>query len=187
MKTETHAPKSSDRLLQALATLAALLDRTINEVKILDEDFEKRLTQAVRETESSLQQKADSHLEEVVESVRKELKIERERLHRERDRTTQASLEWEAEKRILEAECVKARQAAVEARAAQEKAEKAQASGVSTETVRREIARIETKLKEISAVIDDPASELSTVIRKNVERAELESYLRGMRFAVDGK
>jgi hypothetical protein len=32
-------------------------------------------------------------------------------------------------------------------------------------------------------LIDDPASALSTVMRKNVEKTELESYLRGIRFA----
>ena len=32
-------------------------------------------------------------------------------------------------------------------------------------------------------LIDDPASALSTVMRKNVEKVELESYLRGIRFA----
>jgi hypothetical protein len=37
-------------------------------------------------------------------------------------------------------------------------------------------------IQEISKVVEDPETELSVVIRKNVERAELESYLRGLRF-----
>jgi hypothetical protein len=32
--------------------------------------------------------------------------------------------------------------------------------------------------------MEDPDIELSTVVRKNVERAELESYLKGIRFAL---
>ena len=38
-------------------------------------------------------------------------------------------------------------------------------------------------LAEVIKLIDDPASALSTVMRKNVEKAELESYLKGIRFA----
>ena len=37
IKTESRA---ADRILEALSTLAALLNRTINEVKTLDSDFE---------------------------------------------------------------------------------------------------------------------------------------------------
>jgi len=43
---------------------------------------------------------------------------------------------------------------------------------------------VEGIVREISAVIEDPTSELSIVIRKNVERAELESYLKGIRFVL---
>ena len=38
-------------------------------------------------------------------------------------------------------------------------------------------------LTEVMKLIDDPASALSTVMRKNVEKSELESYLKGIRFA----
>jgi hypothetical protein len=34
--------------------------------------------------------------------------------------------------------------------------------------------------------MEDSSTDLSTVIRKNVEKAELESYLRGIRFALNG-
>ena len=200
--------------MQALSTLAALLDRTINEVKVLDGDFQKRLTQAVHETEASLQRRADEQLSraleetarkiraqvseemnEVVAGVRKELKAEREKLNHELDRTTATATQWEAEKRQLQAECAQSRKVLVEAKITQEMAEKAAANaiakaaagGVKSEPVRKEIQRVEELVKSVSAVIDDPSTELSTVIRKNVERAELESYLRGMRFAIDGK
>src|SRR6185436_19750416 len=169
---------STDRLMQALSTLAALLDRTINEVKLVDDDFQKRLTQAIRETETSFQQ---------------DLKAEREKLSHELDKATTSATQWESEKRQLLADCAQTRKMLVEAKIAQEMAEKAAtaalaraASGVKSEPVRKEIARVEELIKSVSAVIDDPTTELSTVIRKNVERAELESYLRGMRFALDG-
>jgi hypothetical protein len=118
MKTATtQAPKATDRLMTALSTVAALLDRTLNEVKSLDDDFQKRVAQAV--------------LEAVAETKT--------------------------------------------------------AEPAASEAVRREVERIEKHIKEVAALIDDPATELSTVIRKSVERAELESYLRGIRFALEGK
>jgi predicted nucleic acid-binding Zn-ribbon protein len=45
-----------------------------------------------------------------------------------------------------------------------------------------EVARVEDLIAAISQVIEDPTTELSVVIRKSAERAELESYLRGIRF-----
>ena len=37
-----------------------------------------------------------------------------------------------------------------------------------------------------SPLIEDPAAELSVVIRKNVERADMESYLKGIRYVLNG-
>jgi hypothetical protein len=49
-----------------------------------------------------------------------------------------------------------------------------------------EITRVEGLIQAISQIVEDPETELSIVIRKNVERAELESYLRGLRFKSTG-
>ena len=56
-----------------------------------------------------------------------------------------------------------------------------------TERVRlsREIERVESLIKDISTVIDDPDAELPVVIQKDVERSELESYVRGIRFVLE--
>src|ERR1051326_2443718 len=124
------APRSTDRLLEALSTLAALLDRTINEVKTLDSDFQNRLLQAVHDTEASLQQQAAQHLNQaleetaqkiraqvsdemnaVIENVRRELAAEQEKFSQEVDRATQAAAQWEAERSRLQAECDQLKQA----------------------------------------------------------------------------
>jgi hypothetical protein len=47
-----------------------------------------------------------------------------------------------------------------------------------------EIVSIEGRLAEVMKLIDDPVSALSTVMRKNREKTELESYLKGIRFAI---
>ena len=41
-------------------------------------------------------------------------------------------------------------------------------------------------MQELSTLIDDPATELAIVIRKTVERAQLDFYLKGLRYAATG-
>jgi hypothetical protein len=58
---------------------------------------------------------------------------------------------------------------------------------LSADELYAEVARVEDSIQEISRIIEDPSTELSLVIRKNAERAELESYLRGLRFNIPGR
>src|SRR5438552_179532 len=57
-------------------------------------------------------------------------------------------------------------------------------SSMHADALHAEVGRIEGLIEGISRAIEDPDTELSVVIRKNAERAELESYLRGVRFAI---
>jgi chromosome segregation ATPase len=52
----------------------------------------------------------------------------------------------------------------------------------SRQAVETEADRVRKLTSEITIKINDPATELSTVIRKNVELAELNSYLKGMQY-----
>jgi hypothetical protein len=52
-----------------------------------------------------------------------------------------------------------------------------------SEKLDQEVARVESLLEEAIKLIEDPATALSTVMRKNAEKGELESYLKGIRFA----
>jgi chromosome segregation ATPase len=201
--------RTADRVMQALSTLAALLDRTISEVKGLDSDFQNRILQAVHETEASLQSQAAQHLEGALTEARarfeEQLKTrlteitaewdaERTRLNSEVDRLSQNSAQWEVERARLNGELE--RLARVQA-ATQFEAEKAIAavkvasaskttSAANSEAMTTEVTRVEALVKQISELIENPATDLSTVIRKNVERAELQSYLKGIRYAVNG-
>jgi DNA repair exonuclease SbcCD ATPase subunit len=47
-----------------------------------------------------------------------------------------------------------------------------------------EVKRVEELTTEIAKLIDDPETELATVIRKNVERAALDAYLKGILFSL---
>jgi cell fate (sporulation/competence/biofilm development) regulator YlbF (YheA/YmcA/DUF963 family) len=57
-------------------------------------------------------------------------------------------------------------------------------SSVNIDALRAEVNRVETLIQEISRIIENPATELSVVIRRNAERIELESYLKGIRFSI---
>lgn len=54
--------------------------------------------------------------------------------------------------------------------------------------VQKEIERVTAQLegvaKEIVAMLDDPSVELSKVMRKRTEQAELKAYLTGLRFSI---
>ena len=54
--------------------------------------------------------------------------------------------------------------------------------GTSESEIAAEIARTNEQIVEITKFIDDPSSALSNVIRKNVQRSELEAYCRGLAF-----
>ncbi|HET9216339.1 MAG TPA: hypothetical protein VFR18_05135, partial [Terriglobia bacterium] len=56
--------------------------------------------------------------------------------------------------------------------------------GMDTPLIDSEVERIQEMIAGIARVIDDPETELSTVIRKNVERAELDAYLKGILFSL---
>ena len=167
--------RSTDRVLEALATLAALLDRTINEMKSVDSEFQERLLQAVHDTEASLQSQTVQHLE----AASAEWETERARLNSALERTAQMGAEWESERGRLNAE-IERLQSALAVAQAHKEIEKSAEPPANSAALTKEIERAENLIKEISTVIDDPATSLSAVIRKNVERAELESSLRGI-------
>ena len=50
-------------------------------------------------------------------------------------------------------------------------------------SINAEVARVQTLILELGKRIEDPSTDLSTVIRKNVERAELNAYLKGIQYS----
>jgi chromosome segregation ATPase len=195
--------RSADKVLEALATLAALLDRTINEVKSIDGDFQDRLMQAVHDTEASLQAQTAEHVERArhevedalntkfqndlqsaLNDLKGEFETERARFDKELKHAVDAAAQLESERSGLIAEVQRAKD---EAKAAAEKAPAAAPSAVGpSASLQDEMTKVEARLQDVLKIIDDPATELSTVIRKNVEKSELEAYLRGMRYALNG-
>jgi hypothetical protein len=55
--------------------------------------------------------------------------------------------------------------------------------GDNADAISAEVARVQTMILELGKRIEDPSTDLSTVIRKNVERAELNAYLKGIQYS----
>ena len=60
-------------------------------------------------------------------------------------------------------------------------------SSMDKNVINAEVSRVQGLISEIIAIIDNKDTELSTVIRKNVEKVELDAYLRGILFALGRK
>ena len=158
--------------------------------KLDDEDrareLEKRLEETSRSREAlekelallqrKLAETRDAVSADVVDQLRRQYD---DKLHEIIQQKTQLTEELRKASSILEEE--RARFAAA---AAALKALPADGGGVNKEALSAEAARVETMISAIARMIDDPATELSTVIRKNVERAELDAYLKGILFSM---
>jgi chromosome segregation ATPase len=111
---------------------------------------------------------------EVVDQLRKQYE---DKLHDAIRQKTQLTEQLQNASTLLEAERVRLR-------AAQTAGNR---SGVDTEAIKSEVSRVEKQISEIIATIDNPDTELATIIRKNVEKAELDAYLRGILFSIGQK
>jgi len=165
------------------------------ELSITSGEKTKRLLAEAELTNSRLlldaQQAAESvaaahknELADAVDRVRTELTDERDRLNRQLDELLHSAAQWDSERDRLKEEALAAVAAKDKAMA---DAKVSGNSSVANESLQTEVHRVEESIRSISAIIDAPETELSLVIRKNVERAELEAYLKGIKFAVTGK
>jgi chromosome segregation ATPase len=108
---------------------------------------------------------------------------ERNRLQEELENASKTIAQREQERDQLKQDLLKANQALGEAQA-----NPGVGNGhLDLDAVREEAVRVEASLQAIIKAIEDPSAELSFVVRKNVERAQLDSYLQGLRFATGGK
>jgi len=124
----------------------------------LEEEFSKAQEIAEQGIRTPLSRELEAKLEEAsAEKVRLEQEFQT------------ASAQWTAERERLESDLKGMRQTG---------------SGDVSDAVRAEIARIESLLDDMSKRIDDPGIDLSSTIRINRQRTELEAYLKGLRYSV---
>jgi len=143
-----------------------------------------RLLQDAQQAAESVAAAHRNELEDAVDRVRTELTEERDRLNRQLDELLHSAAQWDSEREQLKEET---RTAVAAKDKAMSEAKGSGHSSAPNESLQSEVHRVEESIRSISAIIDAPETELSLVIRKNVERAELEAYLKGIKFAVTGK
>src|SRR5262249_19543756 len=107
---------------------------------------------------------------EVVDQLRKQYE---DKLQEAISHKTQLAQELQTASSLLEAQ-----------RTRLSAAQSSHGSGLNTQAITVEVARVEGLITEISRVTDNPETDFSTVIRKNVEKAELDSYLKGIKFCL---
>src|SRR5262249_51460004 len=108
--------------------------------------------------------------EEIVEQLRTQYE---QRLQDAIQQKTQLAQQLQSASSLLEAE--RTRLSAAHTRSE---------PGLDETAIRAEVTRVQASISEIVAIIDNQETELSTIIRKNVEKAELDAYLRGILFVL---
>jgi DNA repair exonuclease SbcCD ATPase subunit len=188
-----HAGQLQQAFLQAQAKIQAhevaaripnVSEEKLQELKSEKESFQRQFQNAQagweaerRRYEQQLQRMSDTRdrvSNEVVDQLRKQYE---QKLQDSINQKTQLAQELQTASSLLEAE--RARLSAAQTGGG--------GGGLDTEAIAAEVSKVETQISQIIAIIDDPETELSTVIRKNVEKAELDAYLRGILFSVGKK
>lgn len=142
----------------------------------------ERLAEAeseVQQLERRLDATKDLVSTEAVEQLRRQYDERMQEMIRQK---TQLSEQLNSASALLEAE--RSRFAAAAASPKTAEAPPASGNTIDEEKISAEVARVEGKIEGIARLIDDPSTELSIVIRKNVERAELDAYLKGILFSL---
>src|SRR5439155_1341359 len=143
----------------------------------------QKLLQEGRDSWTTEQRRLTSQIERLEQQLH-------EMSEKEELATNEAQTAWEGEQRRLTAKVEKLEQRLQEA--LQQKTQVAEelkgvGGSLDPQTMEAEITRVEGLLNEIVTVIENPDTELSTVIRKNVEKAELDAYLKGILFSLGKK
>jgi DNA repair exonuclease SbcCD ATPase subunit len=194
-------PNPAKEQVQELKRENEALQRHLEESRAAWETAQKRLTSQVDEQQRELQRTTDKveratvESQKVWEAEQRRLMSQIEQLQQDlqhvSDKRDQVSnevidqLRQQYEQRLQEALQQKAK-LTEELKNAGEVPQDGDGR-LETEAIETEISRVQTQLHEILTVIENPDTELSTVIRKNVEKAELDSYLKGILYALGRK
>jgi len=162
--TETRLKEAAERFARAEESIASLREEAdaAAAARVELETRLKELTASRAELEAKLTE---------AESTRPELDVQLKKAADDK-----SALEQQIQKLQAELQSLKAQSPSTTAT-------QVPVAAVPSDKIEQEIARVQGVLAEVLKLIDDPASALSTVMRKNVEKAELECYLKGIRFA----
>jgi len=166
----------SEAQMEELKREKDTIQRQSMQARITWDEERRKLTSQIEQLEQQLVRMSDSR-DPVSNEVVDQLRLQYEKKLQEAiQQKTQLATELQNASKLLETE-----------RARLSAAHKGTGSTLDSTAITAEVARVENQLNEIIAVIDNPNTELSTVIRKNVEKAELDAYLKGILFTLGKK
>ena len=165
-KAQQETVQLKEKQAEELRLVMVRLEESQTEIQLLARQLEETRGAVSAEVVEQLRRQYDERLQEMI--------LEKTQLS---EQLNNASV-------LLEAE--RSRFAAAAAAQSEAKPAKETTSGatIDPEALDAEFARVEALIADISKLIDDPSTELSLVIRKNVERAGLDAYLKGILFSL---
>jgi chromosome segregation ATPase len=176
LEVAAREPSSSELKLEELKNQNAEVEQKLEAAQSRWDVERRDMHSQIERLQQQLQRTTDTSgrvSKEVVDQLRQQYE---QRLHETTQQKTQLAKELESVNVLLEVERTRLSTGHAPSNG--------NGAGLSSETINAEIARVETQLSQIMAIIDDPETELATVIRKNVEKAELDSYLKGILFSL---
>src|SRR3989454_8637834 len=168
-----RAPKTSEAQIEQLRREKEGLQTELQEARRAWEAERQQLKTEIERLEGQIQRVSESQdrvSKEIVDQLRKQYE---QRLQEAIQEKNQLAGQLQSANALLEAERTP------------RSAMQTENSGFDNSAIEDEVSRVESLIKEVVALMDDPDTELSTIIRKNVEKAELDAYLKGIMFAFD--
>jgi len=166
-----RAPKPSEAQVEQLRREKEGLQKELQETRRAWEAERQQLKTEIERLEGQIQRVSESQdrvSKEIVDQLRKQYE---QRLQEAIQEKNQLAGQLQSANALLEAERTP------------RSAMQTENSGFDNSAIEDEVSRVESLIKEVVALMDDPDTELSTIIRKNVEKAELDAYLKGIMFA----
>jgi hypothetical protein len=184
IKKDAATPESS--LAEPLDGLSIELSRISAEIQSINSGFQAQMLQVLSDVRLSIENEYRERFKKSVAELREQTYVHaRAEVERE--------LQDEFNKRLTHLVNIQREQIQTQLRRELEKEFEAELNKRLSHVthVQNEIERISTQLegvaKEIMAMLDDPSVELSKVMRRRTEQAELKAYLEGLRFSVAPK
>jgi chromosome segregation ATPase len=166
-----RAPKTSEAQIEQLRREKEGLQTELQETRRAWEAERQKLKTEIERLEGQIQRVSESQdrvSKEIVDQLRKQYE---QRLQETIQEKNQLAGQLQSANALLEAEGTSG------------STMQSENSGFDSTAIEAEVSRVESLIKEVVALMDDPDTELSTIIRKNVEKAELDAYLKGIIFA----
>jgi hypothetical protein len=130
--------------------------------------------EAIKQLQSDRDNAAEKMNSEIVEQLRRQYEARMQELIQQK---TELTNQLRAATSALEEERIKLESSA-------NSASHNGSGSLDVQIINAEVARVQGVIAGITQLMNDPETELSTVIRKNVERAELDAYLKGILFSL---